>query len=156
MTYLNLNWDRTGGQTWLWDEILFDALRQMNRRQVEGKCRLALKRLLTCRCTPYHSRNSSPVCEGFTWSQSCDGRTQVDKLMKEKNMGIALRISRTLVACVLFLASAVSFSQTKPGDLVVDIPFNFVVARQHLPAGHYIVAMQSDSVRIFQPQGRSI
>ena len=80
----------------------------------------------------------------------------MDKLMKEKNMRIAQGLSRSLVACVLFLASAVSFGQGKPGDVVVDIPFNFVVARQHLPAGHYIVAMQVDSVRIFQPQGQSI
>ena len=71
-------------------------------------------------------------------------------------MRIASRLSHSLVAGVLFLASAVSFSQRKAGDLVVDIPFAFVAASQHLPAGHYIVAMQADSIKIFQPQGHGI
>ena len=72
-------------------------------------------------------------------------------------MRIASALLRSLVSCILLPASTVSFAQSKPGDVVVDIPFNFVVARQHLPAGHYIVTMQNDSTaRIFQPKGRTI
>jgi len=83
-------------------------------------------------------------------------KSKIDELIKEKNMRIAFRVSRSLVACVLFLASAVGFSQTRLGDVVVNVPFDFVAARQHLPAGRYIFVMQADTIKIVQPQGRSI
>ena len=83
-------------------------------------------------------------------------KSKIDELIKEKNMRIAFRLSRSLVACVLFLASAVGFSQTRLGDVVVNVPFDFVAARQHLPAGRYIFVMQAGTIKIVQPQGRSI
>jgi rhodanese-related sulfurtransferase len=75
--------------------------------------------------------------------------------MKRKSVQ---RVVLAFVVCAatVLASSAVSFSQSMPGDVVVDVPFAFVVARQHLPAGRYIVAMQADSVKIFQPKGRSI
>jgi len=40
--------------------------------------------------------------------------------------------------------------QTRLGDIVVDVPFAFVVGKHALPAGHYIVAAIDDAhVRIF-------
>jgi hypothetical protein len=59
-----------------------------------------------------------------------------------------------IALCASLLASAsVGFAQTSPGDVVVDVPFAFVVARQTLPAGHYIVkAGDTDHLRIFNSQ----
>jgi hypothetical protein len=57
------------------------------------------------------------------------------------------------VLCASLLALASAIGQTSPGDLVVDVPFAFVVAKQTLPAGHYIVqALDGDHVRIFNSQ----
>jgi hypothetical protein len=39
-----------------------------------------------------------------------------------------------------------SFGQTIPGDMVIDVPFDFVVNRQTLPAGHYMVGTMNDRV----------
>lgn len=52
--------------------------------------------------------------------------------------------------CAAVLAAALgSMGQTIPGDMVVDVPFDFVVNRQTLPAGHYVVGTMNDSqVRI--------
>ena len=78
------------------------------------------------------------------------------KLAKGKKMQIAFMLSRTLVACILLLASVVTFSQREPGSLAVDIPFDFMAGGEPLPAGHYIVAMQADSIKIFRPQAQGI
>jgi hypothetical protein len=57
-----------------------------------------------------------------------------------------------IALCSVLLVSA-ALSQTKRGDMVVDVPFEFAVAGQLLPAGHYIVAAEADNyVRIFAPQ----
>mgnify|MGYP001223020794 CR=1 FL=1 len=52
--------------------------------------------------------------------------------------------------CAAVLAVALgSLGQTTPGDMVVDVPFDFVVNRQTLPAGHYVVVSMNDNeVRI--------
>jgi hypothetical protein len=42
--------------------------------------------------------------------------------------------------------------QTKPGDLLVDVPFPFVVEGQTLVAGHYIVTAMDENVRIYNSQ----
>jgi hypothetical protein len=46
--------------------------------------------------------------------------------------------------------------QTKPGDVVVDVPFPFVAGGQTLHAGHYIVAAMDDTVRLFNSQTSGI
>lgn len=57
-----------------------------------------------------------------------------------------------LCATLLMLALAAS-AQTQRGDIVVDVPFAFMVAGQSMPAGHYIVkAVDETRVRIFNDQ----
>jgi len=58
-----------------------------------------------------------------------------------------------LCTALLAVASAsMSTAQTSPGDMTVDVPFSFVVSRQTMPAGHYIVQTFDDAhVRIFSP-----
>jgi hypothetical protein len=61
-----------------------------------------------------------------------------------------MKFFRIALCGALFAATSVAIGQTRPGDLVVDVPFAFVVANQELPAGHYIVAATTDAaVRIF-------
>ena len=64
-----------------------------------------------------------------------------------------------IALCAALLAAAFAsmgqpaVGQTSPGDLVVDVPFAFMVAGQALPAGHYIVKAVDDArVRIFNSQ----
>jgi hypothetical protein len=53
-------------------------------------------------------------------------------------------------ALIGLLAAVASMGQTKRGDMVVDVPFAFIVDGQTLPAGHYVVAAADDyHVRIF-------
>jgi hypothetical protein len=51
-----------------------------------------------------------------------------------------MKLLRTVLYAALLLAASAAIAQTKQGDVVADIPFPFVVARQTLPAGHYIVS----------------
>jgi len=51
-----------------------------------------------------------------------------------------MKLLRTVLYAALLLAASAAFTQTKQRDVVADIPFPFVVARQTLPAGHYIVS----------------
>jgi hypothetical protein len=59
--------------------------------------------------------------------------------------------SLRIVFCAAMLAVAsAAMAQTRPGDMVVDVPFAFMVDGQTFPAGHYIVAVASESrIRIF-------
>lgn len=57
-----------------------------------------------------------------------------------------------IAVCGALLAIALAMGQTRPGDMVVDVPFAFNVAGQALPAGHYIVAAMNDDIRIFNSQ----
>lgn len=50
-----------------------------------------------------------------------------------------MRLFRIALYTTLLVALSASFAQTRRGDTIVDIPFNFVVSGQTLPAGHYIV-----------------
>jgi hypothetical protein len=69
--------------------------------------------------------------------------------MKEKDMK---RFRIALYSAVL-LTAPMLMAQTKHGDLVADIPFQFLVAGQTLPAGHYIVSQVNDNtLRIDGPQ----
>jgi hypothetical protein len=58
-----------------------------------------------------------------------------------------------IALCTALLAASAAMGQTSPGDVVVDVPFAFVVAKQALPAGHYIVKPVGDTnFRIFNSQ----
>jgi hypothetical protein len=63
-----------------------------------------------------------------------------------------MKLFRIAVCGAWLAAMSVAIGQTKPGDMVVDVPFAFVAGRQTLPAGHYIVAAMDDTVRIFNAQ----
>jgi len=60
--------------------------------------------------------------------------------------------------CTLLLAAATAAcAQTKPGDLIANVPFDFVVAGQPFPAGRYIVTREGDAcVRILNSQRRGL
>ncbi len=60
-----------------------------------------------------------------------------------------MRLLRVCMSAALFLAASILFAQTKPGDLVADVPFPFVVAGHSLPPGHYIVSGLNDTVSIY-------
>src|ERR1700736_5726377 len=55
---------------------------------------------------------------------------------------------RIALCMTLLLAATIAFAQSKEGDVVVNVPFAFVAGGTTLPAGHYIVSRQSDSLRI--------
>lgn len=42
--------------------------------------------------------------------------------------------------CAVLLTACASIAQTKPGDVMADVPFSFVAAGQTFAPGHYIVA----------------
>lgn len=50
-----------------------------------------------------------------------------------------MRLFRIALYTTLLVALSAAFAQTRRGDTIVDIPFNFVVNGQTLPSGHYIV-----------------
>ena len=59
-----------------------------------------------------------------------------------------------IVLCAAMLAASIAVGQTRPGDMIVDVPFAFVVKGQTLPAGHYIVARTGDyHIRISSHEG---
>ena len=63
-----------------------------------------------------------------------------------------MKVFRIALCAALLAAASVAVGQTKPGDIVVNVPFSFVAGAQTLPAGHYIVAAMDDTVRIFNSQ----
>lgn len=68
-----------------------------------------------------------------------------------------MKLFRIVFCTALFATMGAAFSQTKAGDVVVDVPFAFSVAGQNLPAGHYIVAAAgTDLIRIFSSQTRGL
>jgi hypothetical protein len=57
-----------------------------------------------------------------------------------------------MAVCAALLAAA-SLGQTRPGDMVVDVPFAFLVNGQTLPAGRYVVVAAGDyHIRISTPR----
>jgi hypothetical protein len=59
------------------------------------------------------------------------------------------------VFLIVLAAASTALSQTKRGDMTVDVPFPFVVAHQQLPAGHYVVTAIADGfIRIYGPQAQ--
>jgi hypothetical protein len=66
-----------------------------------------------------------------------------------------MRLLRTVLCVTLLLAASAAIAQTKQGDVVADIPFPFVVARQTLPAGRYIVSpANADALGIHDANNR--
>jgi hypothetical protein len=62
-------------------------------------------------------------------------------------------VLRTLLCAALLGVACAAPAQTQPGDLTVDVPFDFIVTGKTMPAGHYIVAATGDNyIRIFQPK----
>jgi hypothetical protein len=60
-----------------------------------------------------------------------------------------------ILLCAALLAASVTMAQTKPVDVVVTVPFAFVVAGQDFPAGRYVITEEGDvCLRIFNPQWR--
>jgi hypothetical protein len=60
----------------------------------------------------------------------------------------------TVVASAILAASA-CMGQTNRGDLIANIPFRFVVARQTLPPGCYIVThMGETNIRIYNSRNQ--
>ena len=64
------------------------------------------------------------------------------------------RLATFIVAALLggFLAPGASLAQSNPAQMSFDVPFAFEVAGQQLPAGHYSVSMQTDSVIRLTPE----
>ncbi|HLW85252.1 MAG TPA: hypothetical protein VKR60_08575 [Candidatus Sulfotelmatobacter sp.] len=66
-----------------------------------------------------------------------------------------MRLLRIIFCAALLLAASAAIPQTKQGDVTADIPFAFVVARQTLPAGHYVISPTStDSLGIHDGNNR--
>jgi hypothetical protein len=64
-----------------------------------------------------------------------------------------MRLIGIVLCAALLTAASAAIAQTQSGDMVVDVPFAFVVAGQSLPAGHYIVkSVDEKTVRIFNAQ----
>jgi hypothetical protein len=54
------------------------------------------------------------------------------------------------------LAAATGTAQTKAGDIVVDVPFAFVVPGQNFPAAHSVVTPENEvGLRISNSNGQS-
>ena len=63
-----------------------------------------------------------------------------------------MKLFRIAVCAALLALASAAMGQTRPGDVVVDVPFAFNVGAQTLPAGHYIVAAMDDAIRMFNSQ----
>jgi hypothetical protein len=58
--------------------------------------------------------------------------------------------------CAVVLAAATGMAQTKAGEIVVDVPFTFVVLGQNFPAAHYVVTPENEvGLRISNSNGQS-
>jgi len=67
-----------------------------------------------------------------------------------------MKLFHIAVSGALLLAAAISFAQTKEGDLVADIPFAFVVAGRTLPSGHYIINRLNETLGIHDRQNQNV
>jgi hypothetical protein len=63
------------------------------------------------------------------------------------------QLLRTAVFVIGLLAVSAAVAQTKPGDVIVNVPFSFVAANHQMEPGRYIVTPQGSGVlRIFDPK----
>ena len=60
-----------------------------------------------------------------------------------------MKLLRIAWWAAMFAVTTGAVGQTRPGDLVVDVPFAFYVAGEKLPPGHYAIAQLTDTIRIF-------
>ena len=68
-----------------------------------------------------------------------------------------MRLFSMSVCAAILMAASGSVGQTRPGDMVVDVPFAFLVNGQTLAAGHYVVAaIDVNHVRISNPQNSGL
>jgi hypothetical protein len=54
--------------------------------------------------------------------------------------------------CAALLASCAAIAQSRPGDMIVTVPFDFSVAGNDLPSGRYIITSQGDTIEISSPR----
>lgn len=66
-----------------------------------------------------------------------------------------MKFSRLFLFAALFAATA-GFGQTSPGDIVVNVPFDFSVAGETFPSGNYVIASGNDMIRIFNAHTRGL
>jgi hypothetical protein len=59
-----------------------------------------------------------------------------------------MKLFRIALCLTMFAVAGIAMGQTKPGDMVIDVPFAFAAAGQQFPAGHYTVAAQGDLIRL--------
>lgn len=67
-----------------------------------------------------------------------------------------MRLVRIVFCAAMLAAIGLATGQTSPGDVVVDVPFAFAVAGQQLPAGHYIVTVKDDFIRVFNTNKQGV
>jgi len=67
-----------------------------------------------------------------------------------------MKLFRIAVCGALLAAMSLAIGQTKPGDMVADVPFAFVAGRQTSSAGHSMVAAMDDTVRILKAQNTGL
>jgi hypothetical protein len=67
-----------------------------------------------------------------------------------------MNLLRIGLSAVLLLAASVLFAQSKPGDLVADVPFAFVVAGRTMPPGHYVVNNRNDDLSIHDAHNQGV
>lgn len=68
-----------------------------------------------------------------------------------------MKLVQIFLCIALLGGSLAAAAQTKPGDLLVEVPFAFFVAGHELPAGQYVVTPQGDAcIRLFNSQKRGV
>ena len=68
-----------------------------------------------------------------------------------------MKLFQIALFTMLLAAASVAVGQTSPGDLVVDVPFAFQVAKQTLPAGHYTVKRVDDGqIRLVNSEAQGL
>jgi hypothetical protein len=67
-----------------------------------------------------------------------------------------MKLLRIALSAALFLTAALTFAQTKPGDLVADVPFAFVVAGRTLPPGHYVINNLNENLGIHDANNQGV
>ena len=67
-----------------------------------------------------------------------------------------MRLVRIVFCAAVLAAFGLATGQTIPGDVLVNVPFAFVVAGQQLPAGHYIVKAKDDFIRVFNANQQGV
>ena len=67
-----------------------------------------------------------------------------------------MKLFRMLFCASILIPGWIAGAQMKVGDVAVNVPFRFHAAGQEFPAGHYILAMRDESMRIFNSQTSGI